>query len=188
MTVLTFDEIVAGMRAQGVPVEMAERAARRELGQTGPIAGAEIETDALEDVHVNEGKRLVRALGGFVYSSVQKRRAKVTPGQPDTLFFFPKHRLMVWWEATAGSGRCGVMGLTRRHFAVSLVEKDGHLKCPGGGASIRSRSMFAVPREARLVSVRDLRQDRVPAPPEVRRREHLGDRAARGADDGARAA
>lgn len=25
------------------------------------------------------------------------------------------------------------MGLTRRHFAVSLVEKDGHLKCPGGG-------------------------------------------------------
>jgi hypothetical protein len=105
MTVLTFDEIVAGMRAQGVPVEMAERAARRELGQTGPIAGAEIETDALEDVHVNEGKRLVRALGGFVYSSVQKRRAKVTPGQPDTLFFFPKHRLMVWWEAKASWGR-----------------------------------------------------------------------------------
>lgn len=25
------------------------------------------------------------------------------------------------------------MGLTRRHFTVSLVEKDGHLKCPGGG-------------------------------------------------------
>src|SRR4051794_39577644 len=25
------------------------------------------------------------------------------------------------------------MGLTRRHFAVSLVDRDGHLKCPGGG-------------------------------------------------------
>jgi hypothetical protein len=26
------------------------------------------------------------------------------------------------------------MGLTRRHFAVSLVPQDGHYKCPGGGA------------------------------------------------------
>lgn len=25
------------------------------------------------------------------------------------------------------------MGLTRRHSAVSLVEKDGQLNCPGGG-------------------------------------------------------
>lgn len=123
MSILSFDEIVLGMIAQGIPKERAEQAARRELGMTGPIAGAELETDALEDKHVNAGKDLVRALGGFVYSSVQKRRAKVTPGQPDTLIFFPRHRLMLWWEAKASWGR---QSSAQRDFQELVEACGGH--------------------------------------------------------------
>jgi hypothetical protein len=76
MTVLTFDEIVAQMRALGVPQGRAEAAARRELGQTGPIAGAELTDDALEDKHVDEADKLVRALGGHVVRNSQKRASR----------------------------------------------------------------------------------------------------------------
>jgi hypothetical protein len=41
------------------------------------------------------------------------------------------------------------VGLTRRHFAVSLVEKDGHLKCPGGGVEHPLTTMCACSTKAR---------------------------------------
>jgi hypothetical protein len=61
--------------------------------------------DALEDAHYRQGDKLVRALGGRVYSSVQKRRARVSPGWPDRKYFFPRIKIAVWWEAKSEDGK-----------------------------------------------------------------------------------
>src|SRR4051812_25864163 len=105
MSILTFDEIVLGMIAQGVPKERAEASARRELGMTGRIAGDRPDDGALEDEHVEAGDKLVRALGGHVVRNSQKRASKVTPGVPDRIYFFPAHRRAFWWEAKRDGGK-----------------------------------------------------------------------------------
>lgn len=105
MSILSFDEMVLQMRGQGIPQHMAEAAARRELGMLGPIAGAEIDDGALEDKHVDEADKLVRALGGHVVRNSQKRASKVTPGIPDRIYFFPSHRRAFWWEAKKDGGK-----------------------------------------------------------------------------------
>lgn len=102
--ILTREETERGLRSLGFS---DERIAAHLAAAYGPVA-IEVDRpdpDALEDAHVDEGKKLLRALGAVVYSTVSKKRVKVTPGQPDILFFLPRRRLFAWWEAKSESGR-----------------------------------------------------------------------------------
>lgn len=125
MTFFTYDEIVLQLRAQGVPLEMAERTARRELGlqpiNLGLVSRRELLAeralpmpeldadaqlrDAEEDAHVEAADKLVRSLGGHVIRNSQKRASKVTPGIPDRLYAFPRHARWCWWEAKSEIGK-----------------------------------------------------------------------------------
>lgn len=115
---MTFDEIVLAIRGghPEIPLAMAERAARRELGMPESSAvhpdfartevlNAQLLDDALEDAHVDAGDKLVRALGGHVVRNSQKRASKVTPGVPDRIYFFPAHRVATFWEAKRIGGK-----------------------------------------------------------------------------------
>jgi hypothetical protein len=83
----------------------ANRLAGRPLSAPAATVPDAPDTDALEDEHYQQGDKLIRALGGRVYSSVQKRRARVSPGWPDRKYFFPRLGLAVWWEAKSEDGK-----------------------------------------------------------------------------------
>jgi hypothetical protein len=102
----------AQLRRQSVPQRMIDRAiAMAKL--RGDVAGAEgIETpdeaamaELREDEHQAESRKLMQALGFRVINFSQKRRAKVTPGIPDTKYYHVGRGLTLWHEDKAEWGR-----------------------------------------------------------------------------------
>ena len=95
----------------GVARAAAEKQADAKYGSRDTIQARELEAQAVEDKHVAEGDRIVRALGGKVVSFSQKRASKQTPGIPDRKYYFDRHaslwlfeRSTFWWEAKAEWG------------------------------------------------------------------------------------
>lgn len=118
MSVLTFDEMVRGLTELGVDRKVAEERARIECGLPA-IETAQLDADALEDAHVAEGDKIVRALGGKVVAFSQKRATKQTPGIPDRKYYFPRRKLTFWWEAKA---EWGVQSPAQKDFQVMAEE------------------------------------------------------------------
>jgi hypothetical protein len=106
MSLETFDGFRDALIASGVGRAAAERFAHARFG--GPTietaSDAELQEE-IEEAHVTEGVRLMRALGFTVVMFSQKKRAKVTPGIPDWKFYHRGRHLTLWWEAKAEWGR-----------------------------------------------------------------------------------
>lgn len=104
-----FDYLVASMTEIGVPREKAEAAARRELGIQPPSEMQMLRDQALvaqlEDDIVDDGDRIMLALGFAVIRLSQKRRSKITEGVPDRRYYHSGRKLFLWWEAKAAWGR-----------------------------------------------------------------------------------
>lgn len=98
------DEFVDMLISAGAGREWAQKQADARYGSRDSIQAKELEADALEKAHVAEGDRIVRALGGVVWSFSQPRASKQTPGIPDRKYYFPRHGLTFWWEAKAEWG------------------------------------------------------------------------------------
>jgi hypothetical protein len=112
MSVLAEDEMRAQLRRQNIPARLIERAITMAKAR-GDVAGVQgIETpdeasmaDELEDEHQAESRKLMQALGFRVINFSQKRRAKVTPGIPDTKYYHVGRHLTLWHEDKAEWGR-----------------------------------------------------------------------------------
>ena len=108
-TLSEFDQLVSQMTAMGIPQHKAEREARHQLGIVPKSELERIREEAevaqLEDDVVEEGDRMVRALGFTVIRLSQKRASKVTAGVPDRYYLHPRRKLALWWEAKASTGR-----------------------------------------------------------------------------------
>ncbi|HTE46633.1 MAG TPA: hypothetical protein VK636_15375 [Gemmatimonadaceae bacterium] len=149
--ITAFDTMVNGMVAMDIPREKAERAARIKLGIAGSGADVvDLDDDALEDVHVAQGDKLMRALGFEVVCFSQKKRAKVTPGIPDRRYMrrprvagratFPDDRVVeqlgpavtLWMEWKASWGR---QSDPQKNFQA-LTEACGEPYVVGGYAQL----------------------------------------------------
>lgn len=114
----TPDEIRAQLRAQGVPVDLIERAIvtdpsvpRDEIhfrdSVTGKTLGKIVDFDFGEDEKeiVARADKQMRALGFIVISFNQPRHAKyLTPGIPDRRYYHPGRGVCLWWEAKTSTG------------------------------------------------------------------------------------
>jgi hypothetical protein len=98
MSVLTFDAMVQSLRAQGVPLALAETTARRELGIAVPDPAAQRDANVLEKAEQLVVTKTFRAFGFDVYSTSQYRPAKVTPGIPDLWCVHRERPIAFWWE------------------------------------------------------------------------------------------
>lgn len=104
---LSLDGAIAGLRAQGVPLEKAEAAARQSLGiaSAESIERSELDEAAREAAVEHEGDRIMRALGFDVVRFSHPGRTKQTPGIADRRYRHARRRLALWWEAKAEWGR-----------------------------------------------------------------------------------
>jgi hypothetical protein len=98
MSLLTFDAMVQSLRAQGVPLALAETTARRELRLPAPDPAAQRDANVLEKAEQAEVTKTYRAFGFDVYSTSQYRAAKVTPGIPDLWCVHRERPIAFWWE------------------------------------------------------------------------------------------
>lgn len=112
MAVLTEDAMRAEMRRQMIPIRLIDRAiAMAKLrGEVAGVAGIATPDEATmaelrEDEHQAESRKLMQALGFRVINFSQKRRAKVTPGIPDTKYYHVGRALTLWHEDKAEWGR-----------------------------------------------------------------------------------
>lgn len=108
MTVnLELERLVTQLVNAGVPRDRAEARAREEFGLKTQLEELRDEADAeaLEDEIVEEGDRMMKALGFFVIRLSQKRAAKITAGVPDRRYYHADRRIVLWWEAKAAWGR-----------------------------------------------------------------------------------
>lgn len=104
----SYEAIVAGLVALNVPREKAEARARELVGL--PAAGIDTPSEAemreqLEEYHVEEGDKLLRALGFEVVRLSQVRRSKIHPGLPDRRYYHRRRGFAFWWEAKAEWGK-----------------------------------------------------------------------------------
>lgn len=115
---LSFEGIVSGLVAQGIPRERAESVARREIGV--PVQPThEGPTLAQEKAVEHAGDRLMRAHGFTVIRFSQPRATKQTAGIPDRRYYRPPriveregarfmdslHGYALWWEAKTSEGK-----------------------------------------------------------------------------------
>jgi hypothetical protein len=96
---LTAEETVRGLVAQGVPLEVAQEQARRMYPEMFSRQAERDERDArvLEKAEQAVIVKMARASGGRVYSLSQSRATKQTPGLPDLWIMYPKW-VGFWWE------------------------------------------------------------------------------------------
>lgn len=101
-----FDAIVAGLVALHVPREKAEARAREICGAPAIETPDEAAMrEQLEERHVEEGDKLLRALGFEVVRLSQVRRSKIHPGLPDRRYYHRRRGVAFWWEAKAEWGQ-----------------------------------------------------------------------------------
>lgn len=127
MSALAFDEIVCALRAQGVPMEKAMQAARREQGAESrpeiptvdeapyePVGKRPRESDARiidpieyqldEKAIEHRCDQLAQKAGGRVIRFSHPGKTRQTEGIADRLYCFPAHRRAVWFEVKTPRG------------------------------------------------------------------------------------
>jgi hypothetical protein len=119
MTALTFDAIVQSLRAQGVPLALAETTARRECGLTAPSVVAARDANVVEKAEQLEVTKTFRAFGFDVYSTSQYRAAKVTPGIPDLWCVHRERPIAFWMECKRQVG--GRLSPAQQAFQASCI-------------------------------------------------------------------
>jgi hypothetical protein len=97
---LSYQETVNGLRAVGVPLEKAEREARRQCADAPDPAPVESARDAAVDEKAEQravwGRFTVCGFHGYWLS--QARASKQTPGLPDLWFVHRIKPVALWWE------------------------------------------------------------------------------------------
>lgn len=137
MSLETFDGLVDALKAQGVGQEAAERFARAKFGRAaaGVASASESElADEDEDAHVEEGDRVMLALGFEIVKLSQKRRSKVTEGIPDRKYYHRRRRLTLWWE---GKSETGWQRPAQREFQ-QMAEACGEIYVLGKFESLKT--------------------------------------------------
>jgi hypothetical protein len=126
VSVFTYDELMAGMMAQGVPRDLADRSARQTLrdcglpmGATGEDLGAEDRARVLEKQEQSEIVKQFRAYSFVVYNLSQARAAKQTPGLPDLWIAHTRLALAGWWESKRPVG--GSLSSAQRDFREQCI-------------------------------------------------------------------
>jgi hypothetical protein len=98
MSALDFNAMVQSLRAQGVPLALAESTARRECGLPAPDLCTQRDANVLEKAEQAEVTKTFRAFGFDVYSLSQPRATKQSPGLPDLWCVHRERPIAFWWE------------------------------------------------------------------------------------------
>lgn len=114
---LTFDVIVAGLEAVGVPRHRAEERARVECGLATPGAERDATIDEKRE-QVEVRKRFV-VCGFQVYNLSQPRATKQTPGLPDLFLVHRSLPIALWWESKRQVG--GKLSPAQLEFAEACT-------------------------------------------------------------------
>lgn len=116
---LSFESIAGGLCRLGVPREVAEKEARRQLGIVIPTATEERNANILEKEEQSEVRKLFLAFGFKVRNLSQARASKQSPGLGDLWVVHRRAPIAFWWETKRQVG--GELSPDQIEFAEDCI-------------------------------------------------------------------
>jgi hypothetical protein len=105
---MTYDEIVQGLVAQGVPLEKAQKIAGANIpapARAAKPSELDAQEQRLEKAEQDDITKVWLTFGGRVWNTSAVTRSKITPGFPDLYLTHGQWKLALWYETKSATGR-----------------------------------------------------------------------------------